>query len=377
MRIGVNTLFLIPGEVGGSQTYLMETLKAMIRVSPSLELVLFTNLENHSFFISQFEAYSQVHLIQLKVRATIRSLRLVCEQLGLPQKIRQHPVDVLWSPGYTAPMRICCPQVVSILDLQYKSHPEDFTLLARIATDAMIRLAIRSCDKVITISEFSKNELLRHTSLPASQIAVTPLAAADVFAEEMSETELKIRLQRLTPGVTRYILSVANSYPHKNLHQLAEAFGMLEHRISHHLIIVGKPRLGENKLQNALNMLSNPARCLRLQAVSQKDLAALYRGADIFVFPSLYEGFGLPVLEAMKAGTPVITTRMGAISEVGGDCVFYVEPINSRVVANKILMILNTGKSEQMKWVNAAKNRAVVFSWNYTALKTIETLMMV
>lgn len=377
MRIGVNTLFLIPGEVGGSQTYLMETLKAMIRVFPSVELVLFTNLENHTYFIEQFAARNQVRLVPLKVRATIRSLRIVCEQLELPRKIRQNPVDVLWSPGYTAPMRVCCPQAVSILDLQYKSHPDDFTLPARIATDIMIRLAIRSCDMIITISEFSKRELLRHTSLPESRIAVTPLAAADVFAEKISENELQVRLKQLLPGVSQYILSVANSYPHKNLHQLAQAFGMLEHRIPHHLVIVGKPGLGENKLQNALNKLSDPGRCLRLQTVSQKDLAALYQGADIFVFPSLYEGFGLPVLEAMKAGVLSITTRMGAIQEVGGDCVFYVDPVNSRMVANKILKIMDAGDSERSEWIGAAKNRAVGFKWDFTALKTAEALCQI
>lgn len=371
MKIGINTLFLIPGEVGGSQTYLVETLRAMIQLYPRLHLVFFTNIENHDYLKEHFVSFRNVEWVMLKFRAKNRFVRILCEQFRLPFKTIKNHIDLLWSPGYTAPMWAGCPQAVSILDLQYKRHPEDFTLPARIATDAMIRLAMQSCRIILTISEFSKSEILHHTSFPASRIVVTPLAAADAFAERISKGELKKRLKSLIPGVSHYILTVSNSYPHKNLDTLVEAFGMLERSIPHHLVIVGKPRLGEKRLRIAIDKLSDSRRFIRLQAVAQQDLVALYQGADLFAFPSLYEGFGLPVLEAMKAGVPVVAASMGAIPEVGGGCVHYANPATCRAFAEKIYKVIKADKSERLRWIAAAKARAQHFSWQRTADDTL------
>ena len=375
MKIGVNALFLIPGEVGGSQTYLVETLRTMLRRYPQLQVVCFTNLENHTYLKTCFAAYPNAEQVPLKFHAENRFVRILREQFELPLKASKSRIDVLWSPGYTAPMRASCPQAVSILDLQYKKYPDDLTLPARIITDVLIRLAVRVCNKVLTISNFSKNEILHHTSLPASRIAVTPLAAADAFGEKIAQNELQERLNRLLPRVSRYILSVSNSYPHKNLDTLVKAFGMLEKRISHHLVIVGKPRRGEEGLRVAVNKLSDSRRFIRLQAVPPKDLIALYKGADIFVFPSLYEGFGLPVLEAMKAGVPVVTTLMGAIPEVGGDFVVYADRPDSEWFAETMLQVIQWDPTFRATFISAAKNWAKRFSWENTAEKTMETLI--
>lgn len=375
MKLGINTLFLIPGEVGGSQTYLVETLRAMLRLYPQWRFVLFTNIENHAYLERHFASFWNAERVLLKFRAKSRFVRIVREQLELPVKAGRRHIDVLWSPGYTAPMRAGCPQVVSILDLQYKRHPEDFTLPARIATDVMVRLAMQSCESVLTISEFSKSEILRHTSFPAHRIAVTPLAAADAFAEKISPNELQKRLKRLLPGVSRYILSVSNSYPHKNLDTLVKAFGALQKRIPHHLVIVGKPRLGEKRLRIAADTLSDSSRFVRLQAVPQQDLVALYQGADLFAFPSLYEGFGLPVLESMKAGAPVVTTSMGAIPEVGGDVVAYADRPDAKGFAETILRVIQWDATARSNLAAAAKTRAEGFSWESTAEKTMQSLI--
>lgn len=375
MKIGVNALFLIPGEVGGSQTYLIETLRAMLRRYPQLQVVCFTNLENHTYLKTCFAAYPNAEQVRLKFRAENRFVRILREQFELPLKTPSKTIDVLWSPGYTAPMRASCPQAVSVLDLQFKHHPEDFTLSARLATNAMVRLAMRSADIVLTISEFSKSELLRYTSLPASRIVVTPLAAADAFAEKISPDELQERLNRLLPGVSRYILSVSNSYPHKNLDTLVNAFGILQKRIPHHLVIVGKPRRGEEKLRDALSGLGDAGRCIRLQGVSQQDLIALYQGAELFAFPSLYEGFGLPVLEAMQAGVPVVTTSMAAIPEVGGDFVVYAGRPDAESFAATMLEVIQWNSTFRSNFIAAAKNWAKRFAWENTAEKTMQALI--
>ena len=125
------------------------------------------------------------------------------------------------------------------------------------------------------------------------------------------------------------------------MHALIESFGQILEKIPHQLVLVGKPRLGEPEVQKALRRMPDPSRIQRLLRVDYEDLFALYQGADLFVFPSLYEGFGLPVLEAMMSGVPVLTTRCGSIPEVGGDKVCYFDPTSSTDLARQIIQIVS------------------------------------
>lgn len=177
MRVGINTLFLIPGEVGGSETYLCETLLAVTRRHPGVALAFITNRENDGFLRTIFGSVPACSFHRLGVRASNRYLRILAEQFCLPGMIRRIRPDLLWSPGYTMPYHASCPQVVSLLDMQYRSHPEDMTTLARWTTHALVLLAARRADRVLTISRFSKQEIMRATGYPGERIQVTPLAS--------------------------------------------------------------------------------------------------------------------------------------------------------------------------------------------------------
>ena len=132
MRIGVNTLFLIPGEVGGSEVYLRETLSAMVhRAEREVAWVIFTNRENDQMWRETLHAGGAVQFCSMDFSAANRVARVLREQFGLPSAARRAGLDVLWSPGYTAPLRCPCPQVVTLLDMQYRSHPDDFSWPAR------------------------------------------------------------------------------------------------------------------------------------------------------------------------------------------------------------------------------------------------------
>ncbi len=376
MRVGVNTLFMIPGEVGGSETYLCETLAAIASGFPDLELVLFTNAENDDALRQRFEPFRQVEFRSLGFHASNRYARIIREQLSLPRAAGAARVDVLWSPGYTAPFSAPCPQVVSILDMQYKSHPEDLTLPARLVTEVLVKAAARNARRIIAISEFGKNEIVRYTAAAPASIHVTPLAADPAYARRLGPTELRERLPFLVPSDAPYLLCVANTYPHKNVHTLVKAFARLETEIPHYLVLVGKPRLGEYALQDAVRQLTNRPRFVRILEARQSDLIALYQQADLFVFPSLYEGFGLPVLEAMTAGAPVVTTRMASIPEVGGDCVCYLDRGTEDDLAEKIRQMVDLSRqpAQRVKWVSRAASRAARFSWTETAARTVQCL---
>jgi len=374
MRVGVNTLFLIPGEVGGSETYLRETLKALVVGHPAIELTLFTNRENDLLWRNLFGAYPQVAYSKLDFQAANRFQRIVREQVQLPGLVRRAGVDVLWSPGYTAPFWAPCPQVVSILDMQYKNYPEDMTPLACWVTDVLVRTAARRSRALLTLSDFSKQEILRYIVAHPENITVTHLAVDVAFGNPVPP-ELVLRVRQSLLGFQEpYILCVANTYPHKNVAALVDAFGRLQGRAPYRLVLVGKPRLGEPDVQQSLNRLADGARIKRVEQVSHDELVALYQLADVFVFPSLYEGFGLPVLEAMMAGVPVVTTRCGSLPEVGGDVVQYADTPDAEGLAAAIRRVWAWSDGQRRDALAAARRHAGTFIWSRTAAQTLRVL---
>ncbi len=356
LRLGVNTLFYLPGEVGGSETYLRETLRALTQRPEPPQLVFFTNAENHDLLQKEFP---EAEFHPLGIAATNRGQRIWSEQTALPRLIRRARLDVLWSPGYTAPALTGVPQVVSILDMQYKRFPQDVTWLAARTMDVLYPLAARRSVAIVTISEFAKTEITRYLRVPPDKITVTLLGAG---ADYGATSGLPPESVRGAP----YLLCVAHTYPHKNVAMQVRAFTRLADRIPHRLVLVGKARLGEPEVAAALRQ-APAARIVRLSDVAAADMAALYQCADWLVFPSLYEGFGLPVLEAMRAGTPVLTTREAAIPEVGGDAVVYADGRNEEAWAKTLRTVLTWPREMRLRLTVAAKQRAAQFTWAASA----------
>lgn len=374
IRVGVNALFMIPGEVGGTETYLRRTLAAVAEHHPEVELVVFTNRENDLTIRDDLCVYEQVHFRFVAVRAANRYARIMAEQTSLPAAARRERIDVLWSLGYTAPLLSPCAQVVTIHDMQYKTHPEDLAPHYRFVTDILVRAAARRAVRIIAISEFGKSEIARYTAAPAGRIDVTHLAADASYAEPLTAEQRRAALRDLPPVGERYILCVSNTYPHKNVHALVEAYGLLAGAIPHRLVLVGKPRLGEPRLRAALAELPDDGRFVRLERTSANQLRALYQGADVFVFPSLYEGFGLPVLEAMTAGVPVVAARRAAIPEAGGDEIVYFDPGRDGDMAEKIREVLRWTPEKRAELTGRAAARARMFTWRETADRTVAIL---
>jgi glycosyltransferase involved in cell wall biosynthesis len=397
MDIGVNTLFMIPGEVGGTETYLRQTLLELAArltdtetsrdgsstltrrdaSTPFTGLVLFTNLENHAVLSADLASFKQVRCVRLNVRARNRVARIIREQVELPARVRASGVDVLWSPGYTAPRFCPCPQVVTIPDMQYKTHPQDLTRVARVVTDLLVRSAARHSRRLIAISEFSKGEIVKYPAAGREKVDVVPLAASQEFSNPLSLERRNQLLSSLLPSGKPFFLTVAASYPHKNLPALVRAFGSVINTLPHTLVMVGNEGLGEAEVRKALASLPDAARVIRLRKLSREALVALYQGCEAFVFPSLYEGFGLPVLEAMTAGVPVITTRYGSIPEVGGNGVVYFDPQVPGSLAASLVDVIGWSAADRHRKVQNARELAGRFSWAATATQTLDVFIKV
>ena len=370
--MGVNTLFLIPGEVGGSETYLRDILRHAIPRHPDLEWILFTNDENHALLQSELGRFPGVSLHSLHFSARSRVARIVREQTQLPLAARGLRLDVLWSPGYTAPCYAPCAQVASVLDMQYREFPEDFSPAALWATRLLVPVAIRVSRQVITLSEFSRTQIVRYVKVSPDTIRVIYPAVDAVFGNPMPAEERFCRLANLVPSGA-YILCVANTYPHKNVHVLIEAFGALSAGTDCRLVLVGGEGRGEPLVQDRLRGLKVRDRVIRLRRLARADLVALYQGAACFAFPSLYEGFGLPVLEAMAAGTPVVASSCGAVKEIGGEAIAYVDG-SATQLACAVKDVLELGEVEKLRIVAQAKRRALSFTWERAADETVACL---
>lgn len=344
MRVGVNTLFLIPREVGGTEIYVRSLLPALQRIEPGLSLTVFTNRENH-------ETFAEYDRVLIDVAATSRPRRIVAEQFALPRAAARAKIDVLYSPGYTAPLRAPCPQVVTIHDTQFLDFPEDFPWLSRMAQRTIVGGAARRAGAITTVSEFSRGRIAERFGVPREKIVVAHSALSGLFAHPHPCTIPK-----------PFLLYIANTYPHKNAARLVRAFDRIKDRIPHTLVICGQPREGEPP--------QHP-RVKRIHYIAYEELIGMVQAADLMVFTSLYEGFGRPVVEAQEAGTRVIASRSAAIPEIGGDGVSFFDGAREDSIADAILAALNESEAERIAKISKGRENAKRFTWDACARQTM------
>ena len=343
MRVGVNTLFLIPEEVGGSETYVRSLLRALDSLDDDLALVVFTNDENHA----SFSAFDRVHV---SVQARSRLRRIWAEQTCLVKEAQKVGIDLLFSPGYTAPLRAPFPQVVTVHDVQYRAMPEAFPWWWRQANRFLVGRAAKNADIILTGSEFSRREIVKYYGVASEKVVLTPYAPT-----RLGEPR--------EPALDKpFLLYVANTYEHKNAVRLLSAYTSIAERIPHDLVIVGQPRSGEPPPHPRLR---------RFHRVTDAELAGLYGSCALFVFPSRYEGFGLPVVEAMALGARVVASRIGAVTEVAGDAATYFDPGNEADMAKAIEEALAEPPEKRAQHIETGMRRAQRFTWEECARRTL------
>lgn len=238
---------------------------------------------------------------------------------------------------YLAPPFLPCPFVTTIHDVVFRARPRTFPPLHRTIMNLGMPGTARRAAKILTVSEFSRREIVRYLRVPASKISVTYNAVDTHYLKPISTEQIQVVRQKYGIGDAHYVLSVGVQHPRKNVARLIAAFEQLKIKYPdwpHQLVIAGKIGWGDN------SKLKNRDSKLFIGYVTDEDLPALYAGAACFAYPSLYEGFGLPIIEAMSCGTPVLTSNRGAMKEVAGGAACEVNPyeINSIKVGLETLL---------------------------------------
>lgn len=361
-RVGLNLLFIVPGETGGAEIYVRNLVPKLAEARPDLELVAFVNREGAGLELGGAEP------VNVDVSGRARGRRVLFEQLRLPQLARRHRIDLLHSPGTSAPRRPGVVSVVTILDVIYARHPEAHTLPMRLGMRVIVPLAARGADRVITISHAAAAEIAAELPVPPERIDVTYLGGRPIGA---ATPEREIR-GRLGLADAPLVLSVSARRPHKNLPRLIEAFARLAADPPPLLVLPGYETPFGDELRRRAKELGVADRVRFLGWVSDEDLEGLYAAAACFAFPSLAEGFGLPVLEAMERGLPVACSDAGPLPEVAGDAARYFDPLDvGDMTAALTDLLRDAGLRKEL--TSAGRRRAASFTWERTARETAES----
>jgi glycosyltransferase involved in cell wall biosynthesis len=309
---------------------------------------------------------------QMGQRKTLRSRLdtvwhdLAWTHMRLPYYARRKHVDLLHVPSSVMPVFAPCPTVISILDVTVLESPQNFNAWQRSYSRLFIPLSARRTSLIVTISEHSKRDIVEHLHVPSAKIAVTQLAASPDFRPISADDIAAIKLRY---NLRSFILTVGTLEPRKNISRLLEAFASLDDACQ--LVHVGPNGWLFDEALNRVDRLKLQDKVRFLGYIPQDDLIALYNAASVFVYPSLYEGFGIPILEAMACGCPVITSSRSAMPEVAGDAALLIDPFSVQEMADAIRRLLD---EPELAASLRAKGfaRARLFSWERCAQETLE-----
>ena len=353
-------------QLAGNETYAVNLIEALAQID---------RVNQYTIYVTKNEAVDRFanRWPNFQVKRTLPHTPLVRIPLTLAAELRRNPVEVL-HVQYTAPPFAPCPIVSTIHDLSFEHLPETFTRRSRTQLRLTVRGTARRAAVILTLSEFSRRDIIETYAVDPERVLVTPAAAPPNFAPVENETELKDIRERY--GIkANYLLSLGSIQPRKNLARLIEAYALL--RTSRagdqlpQLVIAGKRGWLDNEIQRAAQRENRNESIKFIGYVPEKDLPALYSAAICFVYPSFFEGFGLPVLEAMQCGTPVIAGNRTSLPEVAGAAALLFDPFDAGALAEAIERIIHNPDTRAELRVKGLE-RARIFSWTATARLTLQ-----
>jgi glycosyltransferase involved in cell wall biosynthesis len=355
-RVGLNLLYLAPGDTGGTETYARGLVPRLAEAWPEAEWVVFAGSE----LAGERPLADGMPVVRLPVSSRTRVRRSAVEQTLLAGAIVRARLDLLHSLGTTTPLLAPGPQVVTIHDLIYKRHPDAHPGVLTRGMEVLVPAAARRAQRIIVPSEAVAEDLQTYLGIGHEKVDVVAEGpGAEPVAAVADESDLRARLG-LPDGPL--VLAVSARRPHKNLSRLIEAM----RGINATLVLPGYPTAFDEELEAE----AQGAPVVFAGWVSDGDLEGLYAAATCMVFPSLAEGFGLPVLEAMRRGVPVACSSTTALGEVAGDAALTFDPESVDAIRSAVRTLLDD-PAERARLIERGRARAAEFSWAAAAEGTV------
>jgi glycosyltransferase involved in cell wall biosynthesis len=356
-RIGINALYLIPGGVGGTEIYLRRLLAALASIDRENEWFVFANLETGADLVPR---QSNFHWTPQAVRARFRPARILWEQTVLPMEAARYRLDVMFNPGFTAPLLAPCACVTVFHDLQHKHHPEYFRWFDLPFWRLLLWASVHRSRRLTAVSEATSADLVRVYHLSPDRIRVVLHGVEPEF--------FALDRTRIEP----FVLCVSTLHPHKNVDRLIRAYARSKREWR--LVIAGMRGFFAPALDALIAELDLKDSVQLTGWIPRDELLQLYARAQAFVYPSTFEGFGMPVLEAMAAGIPVACSDIPPLREVADKAALFFDPLNEDAIASALDRIV-TDVELRARLADAGPERARTFTWDRAARETLIVLL--
>lgn len=376
MRIGIDARFLTHPQPGGFKTYTVSLITALARIDSENEYVLYVDRQPNP----RDAVPSQPNFVTRVVPASLPVVGLPWrEQVALGRQVKADRIHLFHSPCLTAPLRLACPLVITVHDMIWAS-PENFTSrgswsLKRRFIDwynyLVPRYAIPRAAAVITVSHASRESIQKTLKINAEKVVVTHEAAGAAF-QVMDDSACLEAVRNKYHLPSKYLLALGAADPRKNIKSLIQAYGLLaeDTREKYHLVIVWTHPFLAGEISKLVEELGLSKRVHFLRQVPNEDLASIYNLASLFVFPSRYEGFGLPLLEAMSCGVPVVAANNSSIPEIVGDAAILFDAQDVTGLSAAIERVL-MDEPLRARLKRDGLERASKFSWDKCGAETI------
>lgn len=366
MRIGIDATALPQEPVGGG-IYIINLLRALGERDTKHELVVFLQKSARKYLGTPEN--TNLHEVLLPDKSPTR--RLIWEQMALPNLVKRHKIDLLHSLHYTRPFFLPCASVVTFHDLTFYLFPELHRRSKRLFFPFAIQMSARKADALIAVSESTRQDSIRLLKVPAEKIFAVQLGVDEGF-HPIKDDSLREEILDHYQLPDKFILYVGLVEPRKNLPLLIQSFrDLVDAGLSHQLVIVGRMGWMYQEVFKQIEALRLKDRIKFTGYVPRQYLPIVYNLAELFVYPTLYEGFGLPVLEAMACGTPVVTSNISSLPEIVGDAGILVTPGDEDALAQAMIGVLND-RELQRTLAEKGRIRSKNFSWKRTAKETLQ-----
>lgn len=376
MRIGIDARFLTHPQVGGFKTYSENLIAALAKVDSENEYILYLDRPSEVQTKLPYQANFTSKIVPGLWPVIGMPWR---EQISLASQVVKDKVDLLHSPSLTAPLRLSCPLVVTIHDMIWL-FPEKFSRaksrsLQRKLMEWYYRFvpksAVQHASTILTVSQAAKDSIIQHLGISPEHVLVTHEAANHIFRPVDDKQQIEAIRSKYQLS-SEFILAIGSADPRKNMTRLVQAYALLPTTVRdrYKLAIVWTHHLLAADLADQIKELRLDNQVQFVKQVSNEDLVLLYNAASLFVFPSLYEGFGLPLLEAMACGTPVVAANNSSIPEIVGDAALLFEAEDINMMVEIIAQVL-TNQTLHRSLAQKGLERAGSFSWENCARQTL------